>query len=88
MINKVFRYEYLYKIYNRDIVKEICDVRDELIYLGPKERRVKIGTFDMLIMHGDRDSKTGSSIKMEKYGEHAVFQLAELFCLSDHTVRQ
>ena len=59
--------EYLYKIYNRDIVKEICDVRDELIYLGPKERRVKIGTFDMLIMHGDRDSKTGSSIKMEKY---------------------
>lgn len=59
--------DYLYKACGKDIVKEICDAREELIYLGPKERKVKIGEFDMLIMHGDRDTKTGSSIKMEKY---------------------
>ena len=59
--------DYVYKAYGKDIVKDICDTRDDLIYLGPKGRRVKLGTLDLLIMHGDRDPRNGSSIKMEKY---------------------
>lgn len=50
-----------------DIVKDICDRRDDLIYLGPDLADLKIGKLKVRLYHGKGGGSYAKSYKVQKY---------------------